>query len=109
MQSLIQCAAPVPARNPPNFIATSRAQHDDDKKLAVMKIVPDIAGVKIFRRASWAGRSSRRRGRLEHNAIDAKVSMMTLIHNSCMHVNGFHAEQQNSRNVDRQRTDVDVN
>src|SRR5262245_27594157 len=80
---------PAGVPNIPYFIETSSANMTTTKNPAVTKMVFTNGGLRMF--------SSRRfgfcfmtpgRGGSEHNAIDANVSMITLIHKSCSTVNG---------------------
>ena len=65
------------------------------KNAAVPKIVTSIGRVRMFSSRRLGGRRiTPSRGGSEQSAIDAKVSMMTLIHSSCSTVNGgLHAER----------------
>src|SRR4051812_10456098 len=59
------------------------------KNTAVLRIVVFIAGVRISSSFFLGGKLiTPSRGGSEHNAIEANVSMITLIHSSCSTVNG---------------------
>src|SRR5262245_20207161 len=80
---------PSPANQRPYSIPASSAIITTMKKTAVERIVFIIAGVRMFSSLRLGGRFiTPARGGSEHSAIEANVSMMTLIHNSCRTVKG---------------------
>ena len=70
-------------------MATSSPSITTTKNAAVMKMVPTIAGVTMLSSRLLGGSRIRPgRGGSLHRAMEAKVSMMTLIQSSCSTVNG---------------------
>src|SRR5258708_3964879 len=88
-----------PANQPQYSIPASSPIITTMKNAAVDTIVVIIAGVRIFSSLRLGGRLiTPARGGSEHSAIDANVSMITLIHNSSTTVNEHPIPQNTPRN-----------
>src|SRR5207253_1991150 len=90
----------VPPNQPKFSIPINKVSITTTKNPAVVKIVLTIAGVRMFSSFFLGGtRMTLSRGGSLHRAIDANVSMMTLIHNNCNTVNGGFTPKNGPRNA----------
>src|SRR5262245_36802968 len=83
-------SGPLPGANQPtNFIPASSAIITTTKNAAVLKMVTSIGLVRMFSSLRLGGNNiTPSRGGSEHSAIDANVSMITLIQSNCSTVKG---------------------